>query len=117
MASEELELYKKRVEQRSKLGYFKFEDGSKSTDPKNAKLVKQEKSAKKKLTKVDESEEEAKEDEVKPPRAKSAYNYFIADYQSKIPEGTAPGDRMGVCSAAWKASSDSERKKYEKMHD
>ncbi len=69
------------------------------------------------MSKADDSEEEAKDDEVKPPRAKSAYNYFIADYQSKIPEGTAAGDRMGLCSAAWKAFSDSEKKKYDKMHD
>lgn len=117
MASDDLELYKKRMEQRAKLGYFKFEDGSKSTDPKNAKLVKQEKSAKKKLAKAEDSEEKAKDDEIKPPRAKSAYNYFISEYQSKIPEGTANSDRMGLCSAAWKALSDSEKKKYDKLHD
>lgn len=39
LAEAERALYEKRMEQRAKLGYFKFEDGSKSTDANNKKRV------------------------------------------------------------------------------
>jgi HMG (high mobility group) box len=39
LAEAERVLHEKRMEQRSKLGYFKFEDGTKSTDPNNKNRV------------------------------------------------------------------------------
>lgn len=118
MADEDLLLYNKRMDQRAKLGYFKFDDGSKSTDPQNAKLVKKPKSEKKsKRIEKEESEEEEKVETVQPARVKSAYNCFVADYQKQIPESTKNTDRMGMCSAAWKALSDADKKKFDLMHD
>jgi hypothetical protein len=38
-AEAEKQLYEKRLEQRKKLGYFWFDDKTKSTDPNNVKRV------------------------------------------------------------------------------
>lgn len=47
LAKIDRQLYEKRLEQREKLGYFKFEDNTKSTDPNNIKRVAKNKSSKK----------------------------------------------------------------------
>lgn len=54
MHLDEVKLHDSRMEQREKHGFFKFQDGTKSTDPANAKLVKKEK----KVSKGDSKEED-----------------------------------------------------------
>lgn len=95
LADKEKVSYQKKLEQREKHGYFTFEDGTKSTDPKNAEKVKKEAKIKSKGNKDEESEEEV----VQPKRALSAYTIFVKDFQP--PEGTENLDRMKLAGAKW----------------
>lgn len=77
LADKDKVLYQKKVEHREKHGYFTFDDGSKSTDPKNADKVKKEAKIK---SKVVNKEAESEEEVVQPKRALSAYTLFMKDF-------------------------------------
>lgn len=104
--------YANQLAEREKKGYFKLEDGTKSTDPDNAKLFKVKKS--KKAADSDSEEEH----DPKPKRAAGAYNFFMtektAELQKSKPEMSF-GERAGEISNMWKEMSDKDKAKYDKM--
>ena len=95
--------YEKKMAEREKKGYFTFEDGSKSTDPKNKDRVKQPKKSKGKKGEESESEDE----KLMPKKVNSAYTIFIQEF--KVPEGEDKKNLMTLAGAAWKKLSDEEK--------
>lgn len=73
----------------------------------------------KKGKKTDEKEEEKNENAVKPTRAISAYIYFSNEMVPKIKqdEGISHKAAMGRAGEIWRGYSESDKAKYDKMHD
>ena len=102
-----------QLAERAKKGYFKLEDGTKSTDPANAAKFKAKAKKSKRAT-----DSETEEEDPKPKRAQGAYNYFMAEMTEELMK-TKPdidfGERAKHISAAWKECSEEAKAKYEKM--
>jgi len=81
------ELRNKQLSERETKGYFTFPDGTKSTDLVNKNKVQkvkpEEETKENKKSKIQKAVEGVEDDDeevvVKPPRAKGAYNYYMAD--------------------------------------
>jgi len=77
----------KQNAEREKKGYFMLDDGSKSTDEKNAKLFKQSKADKSTKTAGKKSDDDSDEEEkCLPKRPTSAYLFFNGEYSKQARE-------------------------------
>lgn len=76
----------KQLAEREKKGFFFLEDGSKSTDPANAKLFKEKKQKDAKNATESEDSEDEEQRVCKPKPAQSAYFFFSNDYIPKLRE-------------------------------
>ena len=107
----------KQLAEREKKGYFTLEDGSKSTDEKNAKLFK------KKTPKAKKDDETDSEEEAlicKPKRAQSAYMYFSVPWiknlrDKKTDDSLANTDFMKMAGARWNEMKDHEKTEFENL--
>lgn len=111
---EEVKLYEKRITEREKKGYFLFDDGTKSTDPKNKDRVAKDKVAKEKK-KINSDGESEEEDVMQPPRVKGAYAFFVQKFE--LPEGAQQKDRMKLAGEKWQTLDEKEKAVYNKMNE
>ena len=70
----------KQNAEREKKGYFTLDDGSKSTDPENAKLFKPAKNSKSKTAAKKTDDDSDEEEKCKPKRPISSYLFFSTEY-------------------------------------
>ena len=93
-----------------------MDDGSKSTDEKNAHLFKEKKS-KKDSKEKDESEEEALV--LRPKNAQSAYSFFSSEFMKSHKDDAEAKDQglMSYTASKWALMSDQDKVKYVKMHE
>ena len=101
--------FEKQTKELETKGWFKMEDGTKSTDPANAHLAKKEKT---KSMKDDEPEP------LQPKRAMSAYMYFNVECSSEIraknPGVVMPmGEVSKAVSDKWGSMTDAQKQPYE----
>ncbi len=82
----------KQQAEREKKGFFILEDGSKSTDPANAKLFKEKKQKDAKNATESEDSEDEEQRVCKPKPAQSAYFFFSNDYIAKLREKSTDED-------------------------
>lgn len=101
----------------AKKGYFKLEDGSKSTDEKNADLFKAQ------LKKANKEKAEDAEDEdlvLKPKRPLNPYFAFNIKFSKGIREkneGMSIGEISKLVKAKWDSMSDKEKEVYVEESD
>ena len=105
LAADDRVRFEKQTKELETKGFFKMEDGTKSTDPANSHLAKKEKTKSK-----DDDEPEA----LQPKRPMSAYMYFNLEYSSEIraknPNLTMPmGEVSKLVSERWNAMSDAQK--------
>ena len=104
---------KKRVERQTaelkKQGYYTLADGSKSTDPENAKLLAKKK---KKTAANDESDTEQV---LKPKRATTAWVYYNSEKTAELKAQGKGKQAMVANSETWGAASEEEKAPYVKM--
>ena len=96
----------KQQAEREKKGFFILEDGSKSTDPANAKLFKEKKQKDAKNATESEDSEDEEQRVCKPKPAQSAYFFFSNDYIAKLREKSTDEDMkqteyMRLAGAKW----------------
>lgn len=109
----------KQAAEREKKGYFTLDDGSKSTDPTNAKLFKPAKISKSSKTaaakKTDDDEEKCK-----PNRPQSAYLYFSTEYSKKLrekhPEEKSLTFFGPLVKQKWDSMTDEDKKTYNALN-
>lgn len=110
---------KKRVEKQAaelkKNGYYTLDDGSKSTDPQNADLLKVKAKKVKKSKKGDESESE---DDTHPPpkRAISAWAYFNSKMAAQFAKEGKQKEAFQLASDLWNKMTEAEKKPYNDMN-
>jgi hypothetical protein len=112
----------KQAAEREKKGYFTLDDGSKSTDPTNAKLLKPAKNSKSSTTAAvkktgDDSDEEEK---CKPKRPTSAYLYFSTEYSKKLrekhPEEKSLTFFAPLVKQQWESMTDEDKETYDALN-
>ncbi len=100
--------YQAQLDEREKKGYFMLENGTKSTDPANAKLFKVKKSV------GDEEEEEEKG--MQPKRPQSSYMYFQIQYIKQLRQKDATlqqAEYMKLAGNKWAELSEKDKEKYD----
>lgn len=112
--------FERQVEELKKYGYYKLDDGSKSTDPENAALLKvkvkkNKKSGKKTGGDDDSLTEEETEQIVKPKRANSAWLYFNTENTAKLRAEGKGKEAFTINGQAWANMSEKEKAPYEKQ--
>jgi len=112
----------KQNAERAKKGYFTLDDGSKSTDEKNAKLFKQSKGAKssKKAGKKSDSDSDD-EEKCLPKRPTSAYLFFNSEYSKKMrekhPEEKSMTFFSNLVKEKWASMSEEDKKSYVALNE
>jgi len=107
----------KQNAERAKKGYFTLDDGSKSTDEKNAKLFKQSKAEKSSKTVGKKSDSDSDEEEkCVPKRPTSAYLFFNGEYSKKLreqyPDEKAMSFFANQVKEKWNSMSEQDRAPY-----
>lgn len=108
-----------RVEMVEKKGYYLMEDGTKSTDPDNAKhfkAPKKEKEEKKKDKKNSKKEEDNDSEEwvhPPPPKAATTYNIFNGLKGRELRQNNFEGSVFGEVGRLWKEMDDKAKNPYE----
>jgi len=104
LAADDKIRFDKQTKELESKGWFKMEDGTKSTDPANAHLAK----------KVAKAKKDDEPEPLQPKRAMAAYMYFNVEYSSLI-RSQRPGEKipMGEVSKAvsdkWAAMTDAQK--------
>jgi len=106
-----------QVEELKKHGYYKLEDGSKSTDPQNAALfkIKKKKVVKKSGGDDDSLTEEEIESKVVPKRPSSAWVYFNTQKSKELRDAGKGKEAFTLSGQAWANMGEKEKAPYEKM--
>merc|ERR1719362_280292 len=92
------------------MGYYTLADGSKSTDPENAKLL-----AKKKKKTGAEDDDSETEQVLKPKRAASAWVCYNSEKTAELKAAGNGKQAMAANGEAWGAASEEEKAPYVKM--
>ena len=104
--------FDKQVAELKKHGYYTLEDGSKSTDPQNAALLKVKVKKGKKDKGKDDSESDEDDSHPPPKKAISAWGFFNAEMAKKFAAEGKQKEAFQLASELWNKMTDAEKKPY-----
>jgi len=104
--------FEKQVAELKKHGYYTLEDGSKSTDPQNADLLKVKVKRGKKNKGKDESDSDEDDSHPPPKKAISAWGFFNAEMAKKFAAEGKQKEAFQLASELWNKMTDAEKKPY-----